>query len=70
MHSKHNIFESVIGFSERSGSNCERSSSIVKGLEGPRKTRVPVITWQDHHYVSTPIRGERGVRMAHGSGKG
>lgn len=64
----------VIGFSKHSGSNCDRSSSIVKGLEGPTKTRVPVITWQDHHYVSTPIRseqgGRRGVRMARGSGKG
>lgn len=25
-----------------------------------------MITWQDHHYVSTPIRGGRGVRMARG----
>lgn len=50
----------VIGFSKHSGSNCDRSSSIVKGLEGPMKTRVPVITWQDHHYVSTPIRSEQG----------
>lgn len=32
----------------------------MKGLEGPTKTRVPVITWQDHHYVSTPIRSEEG----------
>lgn len=49
----------VIGFSKHSGSNCDGSSSIVKGLEGPTKTRVPLITWQDHHYVSTPIRSEQ-----------
>lgn len=58
MHS--NIFKSNRLFEAHSGSNCDRSSSIVKGLEGPMKTRVPVITWQDHHYVSTPIRSEQG----------
>lgn len=25
-----------------------------------------MITWRDHHYVGTPIRGGRGVRMARG----
>lgn len=26
-----------------------------------------MITWQDQHYVSTPIRDGRGVRMARGA---
>lgn len=33
----------------------------MRGKEGS------VITWQDQHYVSTPIRGGRGVRMARGA---
>lgn len=64
------IFEGVIGFSKHSGSNCERSSSIAKGLEGPTKTRV---LWSLGRISITLVRQlgvNGGGRIARGSGKG